>query len=474
MRYRKEIISGLKWTFSNNVSQAIIIALQYWILTKYLEPEDFGVMAVLIVIIGIASIFVEMGIGDAIVQSEDLGDEKLSQLLISSYLLGAVAVVLTNLFGYFVLKLMGMTDYSFLVFLLSLTFFLSPLFYIYSALLEKNLLFAKLNSVSIASFFVGFLVAVFSAVAGARIYALVYGYIAIELSKAVGSYIVGKGLFKFKKSKATKQILPQLKYGSFISGSRLFNYMNSNFDKLIIGKIFGEEILGFYSVAWNIKSIPLRKINAIANSISFPVFSKLKNHKKDTQEVFDAVISFVVLLNIPAYLFLFFAGQETVVMLFDEKWTTMGLVLEWLSLLGIVKVLSNPAGPLILAKGKSNIEMYWNIFWLLVVLGVVSAIGFSGLNIVALSKYLALAGLAVSPIWHYLVIRSTKISYTRIIPLISVIIICFIGMAILNRTITSQTLVLNVGCSIISALAIWIFLDRRGFNLFNFLASRNA
>jgi len=472
LRYKKEILSGFKWTFSNNIIQAVLLAVQYIVLTRYLEPSDFGVMAILLVIIGIAAIFVEMGIGDAIVQSETLSDEKVSSLLISSFMLGFAALLVTNLIGTFITNMMGVQDTSMFLFLLSLTFLMSPLFYIYAALLEKQLLFADLNRVTIFSFVVGFIVTTVVAVFNGGIYALIFGYISIEFVKAIGSYIVGKKLFQFRSVKPTNAVLPQLKYGSYISGSRLFNFMNSNFDKILIGKFLGEEILGLYSIAWNINSIPLRKINSIANSISFPVFSKLQKEPEETQKVFDGVMAFVVLLSIPLYLFLFFSGEELLVFLFGPKWATAGAILKWLSLLGIAKAISNPAGPLILAKGQSKVEMYWNMFWLIVVLSVVYFLCVAHVEIEALAKYLAISGLIVSPIWHYLVIKYTDISYKNLLTMMILVVACFLVMYLVNMRDLQFGLIINTILSILSMGLIWVFNEKAGFKMSELLKSR--
>jgi len=473
LRYKKEIITGLKWTFSNSVVQAVLLAVQYLILARYLEPKDFGVMAILLVIVGIAAIFVEMGIGDAIVQSEELTEEVTSQLLMTSFLLGVIAILLTNIVGFFVLKFMGIEDHFMLLFLLTLTFLLSPNFYVYSALLEKNFLFAQLNKVTIFSFILGFISTIGIAVIGGGVLALVVGYIVIELSKAIGVYLSVGTIFTFKFTSLTSQVIPQMKYGSFISGSRLLNYMNGNFDKLIIGKFFGEDILGFYSVAWNIMAIPLRKINSIANNISFPVFSKLKSEPLELNKVFEAVMAFVVFVNVPVYLFLFFSGEHIVTLMFGQEWSTMGSILEWLSLLGVVKALSNPAGPLILAKGKSNIELYWNLLWLIVVLGVVYYTSSSNFEIQEVAKYLAISGLIFAPIWHYLVKKSTSVSYKKIYPLMIIVAVCFVLNNILNEFITGESLVLNTVFAIACGVSIWIYNEKSGFKIFSFLTGRN-
>ena len=77
---RKNVISAIKWTSLSNILIALMQLIQIGILSRYLTANDFGLMAIVLVIIGFSRLFSDMGISNAIIHHQNNTNEQLSSL----------------------------------------------------------------------------------------------------------------------------------------------------------------------------------------------------------------------------------------------------------------------------------------------------------------------------------------------------------------------------------------------------------
>ena len=80
MNLRVEALNGIKWTSFSSIYVAIINLVQIAILTRYLMPSDFGLIAIVTVVIGFSALFMDMGISSAIIHRQDISHDQLSSL----------------------------------------------------------------------------------------------------------------------------------------------------------------------------------------------------------------------------------------------------------------------------------------------------------------------------------------------------------------------------------------------------------
>ena len=77
---KKQSISGIKWTTASTVISALSVMLKLLILSRYLEKSDFGLIAYVTVIIGFATLFMDMGFTSAILHKENISKNEYSSL----------------------------------------------------------------------------------------------------------------------------------------------------------------------------------------------------------------------------------------------------------------------------------------------------------------------------------------------------------------------------------------------------------
>jgi O-antigen/teichoic acid export membrane protein len=402
MTLRAKAIAGTKWTSISSISIAVLQLFQVIILARYLAPSDFGLMAIVTVIIGFSAMFMDMGISSAIIHNQKITKGQLSSLywlnLFAGFLLSGIVFILAPYIGRFYNE----SSLAGLIQLLSLTFIFSALGNQYRILYQKELLFKNLAVVDVISTMIGLAIAVFSAIKGLGVYSLVYG----TLFKVISANLV----FFYKGIKnhcpalyySHKEIKGMIGFGMFQMGERCINYFNSQFDTILIGRLLGVESLGVYTIAKTLVMRPAQIINPIVTKVMFPIMARVQDDNIKLKSIYLKTINYLCSINTPIYIAIAILAEPIIVLLFGENWLGATEILQILAIYYILRSTGNPIGALQLAKGRADLGFYWNLLLFVFFPAAIYLGSTYGLKGVAFSLVI-LSFLFSIPNWYFMV-----------------------------------------------------------------------
>ena len=173
MSLKQKALSGVKWTGISSLIIAVIQLLQLSILAHYLEPTDFGLMAIVTVIIGFSALFLDLGISASIIHRQDITHVQLSSLYWLNVISGILLFLLIYTLAPFLSNFYNDTELIPIIRILALNFIISSFGSQYGLLFQKTLKFDIMAKISIASVMVALVVAVSLAMNGFGVYAFV-------------------------------------------------------------------------------------------------------------------------------------------------------------------------------------------------------------------------------------------------------------------------------------------------------------
>lgn len=465
MSLRKSAIGGVKWTTASTVIVTILQLAQMSILARLLEPGDFGLMAIMMVVIGFSQAFQDMGISNAIIQRQDINHTQLSSLYWLNIAAGAILTLIVIAIAPLVAIFYDEPRITSLMIILSSTFILVAIGNQYRVLCQKNLNFRTMEIINVSTSVVSLIVATVMAYKGYGVLTLVCAMITqAGLSSLLFLWVGLKHYHKPSLVYKHSELEGFYGFGLYQMGERSINYISANADKILIGKLVGVNAVGFYNLAWQLIIFPLSKINPIINKVAFPVYSKVQNDPKTLNRYYTLNVKLLSLVTMPLLAFLIFFSSEVVELVFGKGWEATASLLPILALVGIIKALGNPGGALILAKGRADVGFWWNVVWAIT---IVTALGI-GLYIkpsLYTAVYILLGlHLTVNAIWHILIARIGEIQYLALLrhfikTFIAVIIIGLIGSTLLNiYTVNNILIHIILGTVICGALYIMYLL----------------
>jgi O-antigen/teichoic acid export membrane protein len=170
-------------------------------------------------------------------------------------------------------------------------------------------------------------------------------------------------------------------------GTNLVWYTTHNIDSILIGKLLGTDLLGYYRVAMDLSRIPINRFIKIIHEVCFPVFSKLQNDLEGLRSYFLKVVKYVSLGSFPLFVGMILLAEEIIYLILTPKWMPALNLLIIFSILGIIQSLLGIFSILLKARGKVGIIFKWSLalgillplFFLIMIPFGLTAVAFSWL-----------------------------------------------------------------------------------------------
>ena len=397
---RQRAASGGKWTAISAVAGIAIQLLQISVLGRLLNPADYGLMAMMMVVIGLANSIADFGFGNYLVQIENLSRQLLTQFFVLGTILAALLALTIALLADQVAIYYNSPALSSLLPWLALGVMVATVSQIQFAILQRYFKFQAIAIVKITASLISLVVTVLLASFGYGVWSLVVGQIALGSCKIIFySRNTHQALTSLPKTCQTR-LSDAIRFGSFQVAERFVNCLSQNLDKIVIGHMLGNAVLGIYSVSFQIMVRPYSVLNPIFTRVSLPVFSHMKHDHKRLADGYLQILRTIALLSFPIYMSIAIASKAVVGLLLGSQWSSAAPILSILCFLGMLLSLGNPLGTLLVAKCKPAWGFYMNLICLFVyaiAFWVGSAFGLMG---VALA-FLLSAAILLYPIDFY-------------------------------------------------------------------------
>jgi teichuronic acid exporter len=354
----KNIFNGLKWASIELVFDSIIKFSLKLLLAKLLLPEDFGLLGMCMIFIGIISAISRMGIGAALIQKKtDQEAETLYNtafwtnifLAIAMYLI--ISFVLGPIIAWFYEEPMLKN----IIPILSLSIISQPLSLIHGTILTRKLDFKKLSKAYNLSTLISGIIAITTAFLGFGVWALVIDYV-LSTSIAIPILMV---FTKWKpKLEWKKTYFYQIfGFGAYSTGTSIIRSIANSVDYLIIGKLLGSSLLGSYTLAFMLTNQLKSFLSRTVNKVMYPVFSKFQDDPVKLKSFFFQILKVNSIMIYPVMAFLVYFGEDVILTFFGNKWVEAVLPLKILAFAMLIELLGNAIDTILRAKGKPKLEL---------------------------------------------------------------------------------------------------------------------
>lgn len=382
---RKTTLSGLKWTTVGTVGQSVFQVLQIVILTRLLPREAFGLMALTLMVVNFSSIFVDMGLGSAVLHRQKATIGEYSSLYWFTLLVAGAVYLLLVLVSPLVAQFYLEEELVRLIPLLGVILLLNAAGRQHRLVLQKDFKFSTIAKADLVSIFLGLAVAVISALLGAGVYSLVLSLIAVNvvanawlLVSNVRSYPL---IFRFK----LHETFSFLKIGSYNMGSNLMDFFSRESDTLVIGKLLGTEVLGLYSLAKQLVIKVFNMLNPVMMNVLNPVLSSVQTELERVKSLTLKSVTVIVAVAFPVYFIMAVFSKPLLYVLYGPEYVAGWIILAFLSVAFAVQSLYSPSGSLQIATGRTNIGLQWTLVQAALTPLVVILVAPLGINMVATS-----------------------------------------------------------------------------------------
>ena len=352
---RRTVVVSLLWQGSASLVSQVISWLATLVVIRLLSPGDYGLMAMAGLPISLLMLIGDLGIGPAVVQASTLKRSQLvglSSVALSAYVCGAlIAFASAPLAAAFFGEPMLVP----VIRVLSLSFVFAGVYAVPQALVLRTLEFDRKAKIDVLATLVSSIVALTLALRGWGVWSLVAGVVAIHAIKAIAFQIVRPCLFLRLPSLAL--VRDMVHFGGLVTLDRILWFGYSNLDVAIAGRALGGVLVGVYSVALSLASIPIDKVMSIVTQVSFSAFSRTQNDRDAARHGMLEALAAVSLLAFPTFCGMALVAPEALLVFVGPKWSDAVVPFQILCLLFPFRALSVLFPPALFGMGRPRVAV---------------------------------------------------------------------------------------------------------------------
>lgn len=348
---------GLKWTTFSSIAMVISQFTLGILLARLLSPKEFGLIAMVTVVISYASILINFGLGTVLVQRNIVSPSQFS----SAFWLNLIISIV--LFFIFLACAPLLAEFYDVTIVKRLTWWLAPIVLInaigicHKAKLEREINLKPVALSELFSVLVGTITAIIMAFNGFGVWSLV----AQALIKSVVYNVILVGSTRWWPSLVFRinDLKPLLSFSGGVLTNQLAEGAAGNVDRILVGKFAGSEDLGAFEKAKNLMILPTMMIGGILSKVILPSLSLIqKDLKKFGQSILEisALLGFLIF---PVMSGLQIIAPELIPLLFGAQWTPMIQLFQIICWAGWFTVLNILLDNVVISSG--NQRGLWNL-----------------------------------------------------------------------------------------------------------------
>lgn len=408
---RGRVLSGIAWKFASQAflqSSRVLVAL---VLARLLSPHEYGLAGMVLVFASLVLVFSDLALGAALVQRPALSGADRSTVFWTGVGAGLTFTLLGVALSGPVADFYGEPDVQPLFAALSLSFLVTSLGTTQSALLIREMSFRRLELRMMVGTLAGAIVGITAAAKGFGAWAIIAQQLTIACTSTALLWAVTPWRPSFVFSLASLRDLGAFSLNVF--GQRLLYYLQSNADKVLIGRFLGAAPLGIYTLAYNVITAPFSRIAVPVAEVLFPAFSRMQDDRERLASAWIRASRLVGGVAIPALLGLIVVAPEFTLLVLGERWRAAIPVIQILAGVGMIQSLQTLNSNILQALDRTRTLLrYSGVFF------VSHLVAFSiGLQwgIVGVAAAYAVSSAFVEPLYAWLTARALGISVWRFV-----------------------------------------------------------
>lgn len=316
----KSITSG-KWLSIGYVIQRSIGVISFLILARILSPEDFGVMAIILIVPNFLQTATEMGFYPAIIQSEGEFKKYLNPIWTIGIVKSTIILILTFLLGPIIADFLHAEQVGTAIRLGGIFSFILRLANPEEVKVYRNVEFKNVFIRDTTRELTYTIIAVMSALLLKSYWALIIATLGAKIAQVIVTYI--QYSFKPKLSFKWNQLKELFKYSKWIIGQGWLNQIYGAIESFTVARTTGVYDMGLYTKGKNLASVGPGFISSIMNAVSFSAYSRIKDSKEKINEGFMKSLDVLFFFVAPVGLLLLISGGKLILIFLGAKWLAM-------------------------------------------------------------------------------------------------------------------------------------------------------
>ena len=325
---RDTVVKNLIWRLGERLGAKMVQFIVQIILAKMLAPKLMGTIGLILVFIEILQIFIESGLGNALIQKKDADDLDFSSVFYFNCVICALMYLLMFFAAPFISGFYDKPELTPVIRVMSLVLIVSGMKNVQQAYVSRNMLFKRFFFATLIGTIIASAVGIAMAYSGMGLWALVAQNLVNVTVDTLILWITVK--WRPKKCFSFQRLKYLYSYGWKLFASSLMEVIYLKLRNLIIGKRYSDESLAFYTYAEYFPQFITSILNSSIDSVLLPSMSKVQDSRENVKNMTRRAIKIGTFLMMP-----FMVG----IMVCAEPIVKIVLTPDWLPIIPYLRIL---------------------------------------------------------------------------------------------------------------------------------------
>lgn len=314
----KTVFSNLIWRFAERIGAQLVSFIVSIILARILDPTAYGTVALITVFTMILQVFVDSGLGNALIQKKDADNIDFSTVFFTNIIFCTILYILLFFASPVIANFYGDSTLIAYTRVLGLTVFISGIKNVQQAYVSRNMLFKRFFFSTLGGTVTAGVIGVLMAYTGFGVWALVAQQV---INLAIDTSILWitvkwrpDFVFSFNRLKSL------FSFGWKLLASSLLDTVYNNIRQLLIGKFYTSSELAYYNQGDKFPKLVVANINTSIDSVLLPAMSKEQDSKERVKNMTRRSIKISTYIMAPLMMGLAFCGNSVIGLLLTDKW----------------------------------------------------------------------------------------------------------------------------------------------------------
>ena len=314
----KNVVNNFIWRFAERCGAQAVTLIVSIVLARILAPGDFGTVSLVMVFTTIMQVFVDSGLGTALIQKKDADDLDFSSVFYFNFAVCLILYAVMFMAAPLIAGFYNDTSLTSIIRVISLTIIMSGVKGIQQSYVSRNMLFKRFFFATLGGTIFSACLGIGMAYAGCGVWSIVAQQLSNTAIDTLILWITVK--WRPKKMFSWKCLKGLLSYGWKLLISSLLDTVYNNLRNLIIGKIYTSADLAYYNQGDKFPKVIVTNVNASIDSVLLPSMAGEQDHCDRVKSMTRRAIKTSTYIMAPLMMGLMFCAEPVVKLLLTDKW----------------------------------------------------------------------------------------------------------------------------------------------------------
>jgi len=315
---KQQAAKSLKWALIGDLLPKIMQPVVTIVLARILVPEDFGIIGIATLVIGLVRMIESMGLNQALIQTDEDIEEAADVVFWSNLSLSIILFIVLYYSAPLISRFFDEPRSTAVIQVMGIQLLISAFDDVQEALLQRDFQFRELVGRRLVPVSISAVISIAMALAGYGYWSLVVGTLIGTALGVVFLWRVSQWRPRFRYDLSVARLL--IGFGGLVTLESLQGWALNYGDNLAAGYFLGVEALGFYTMAFTIAVVMLGFLILPVSRVAYSAFSRLKDQTEELGRAFVDMTQYLAVIVIPASLGVFLCAELIVEIILDDSW----------------------------------------------------------------------------------------------------------------------------------------------------------